>query len=979
MKKKLFTYIKSFIVLVLILGVIFGGAMASSIFKVMEDTPPVDFSGISESLGESSTIIDDKGNVIEELKSLDYREVKPISEIPDHVVKAFVAVEDERFYDHQGVDIIGIGRSLLDNILAGGIVRGGSTITQQLARDLYLNDEKTLERKIKEAYIALKMDHALTKDEVLEIYLNRIFLGQNSYGVQQAAKTYFSKDVEELTIAEASALAALPQAPSQYALYNSIPADSIGPDDEVIEEVILNEEKYFAVYNPAFEDRQSYVLDKMLELGYISKAQYEEAKGVEIKAEINPQERLDKSQTSFLTELIKNQVARDLKSKFSLTEDEAMEMLYNGGLKITSSIDSQMQEGLTSEFENFVLKAASHDPGGFGTRFMNLKFDDDSNILNTNDEIIYYEKYNIFDDDNDVFLNKDMYKLDESGLHINHPAIDGQEGSLILAPFYTVRDRNLRTHEATRLSIGPDDLKREGDGLLISKAFLDANDNFYMENENGLFISHNYYNMDQDGTIQPQSSVVVMDHTNGQIKALIGGRETTKGLNRAYQTVRQPGSTMKPIAVYMPALDNGMTLASPIDDLPRMSGEKLWPTNWYGEYRGLTSLRISLETSSNVNAVNTLEMVGIDKSKTYLEKMGLINKEEPDKDSFITVAENPEVNDENTGSMALGAMNYGFSNLDMTAAFATIANKGRYIDPICYTEVLDRNGRTILRGESNENQVVDAETAYLVQDAMRTASFRGVATNAQIDGFDVAGKTGTSGTEDLDLDSWYIGSTPYYTVGVWMGPDNQQLKINSISAVTTSIWREVNEYILKDKTPKTFERPSGIVEMEVCNQSGKLPTYLCRQDYRGTIITEIFKKGTEPKTECTTHVMLSINTNDGLLATDKTPGYARADKLFIQPEKEFNPDDFGGLVPTDWDFRAPTAYTNQKSFINEVLDSILGEDDEESEEESEEVTETERPEPERTEPNPPTETEPPERTEPDPEPAPEESENETEG
>src|SRR5699024_5507722 len=149
------------------------------------------------------------------------------------------------------IDIIGIGRSFIDNILAGGIVRGGSTITQQLARDLYLNDETTLDRKIKEAYIALKMNEALTKDEILEIYLNRIFLGQNSYGIQSASQTYFSKDVSELTIGEAAALASLPQAPSEYALYNTLPPESIDDSSLIIEEVEINDEKYFAVYNSA--------------------------------------------------------------------------------------------------------------------------------------------------------------------------------------------------------------------------------------------------------------------------------------------------------------------------------------------------------------------------------------------------------------------------------------------------------------------------------------------------------------------------------------------------------------------------------------------------------------------------------------------------------------------------------------------------------------------------------------------------------
>ena len=972
--KQIFKYIKIFILVFIIIGTIFAGALAKSIISVIKETPQVDFSGIGESLGESSTIVDVNGELIEKLQSSDYKELKSIDEIPQHVKDAFVAVEDERFYRHTGIDIIGIGRSFIDNILAGGIVRGGSTITQQLARDLYLNDEKTLDRKIKEAYIALKMNEALNKDEILEIYLNRIFLGQNSYGIQSASQTYFSKDVSELTVAEAAALASLPQAPSEYALYNTLPAESVEDQNLVIEEVEINEEKYLAVYNSAYEQRQQYILDKMLELEMINAEQYSSAYVEDIHAALNPPTRQNSNTKNFFTGIVKSQVIDELMFKYNLNEEEATEMLYNGGLIITSTIDSKMQEDLNNEFESFVdMVVQGTDEQYKDARFLDFSTDEDNNIVNSEDEVIYYAKENLFDEDNDLIIPSDKYSKDENGLRLSLDGLTYTDGSIRVSPFYTVEDGNLRTHSATNIKIPSEELEQSNDSeIVISNSYLSSRPDFYLENDFGIFIKSAAYKLDDKGVIQPQSSVVVIDHNKGHIKAIVGGRETTRGLNRAYQIARQPGSTMKPIAVYGPALDNGMTLASPIDDLPRKDeNDRLWPTNWYGEYRGITSLRESLETSSNVNAVNCLEIIGIEKSKEYLEKFNLIDKDSPENDNFISKKENPDSNDENTAAMALGGMNYGFTNLELTGAYAAIANKGTYKEPMSFSKIVDRSGRVILDDPGDEQKVFNEEVAFLIQDAMRTTTDRGVAQNAKVPGFDVAGKTGTSGTEDNNQDSWYVGYTPYYTVGVWMGSDDQQLKISSISGITTSLFREVNKYVLEDKEAMEFDIPSNIIEVEVCTQSGKLPSFACKNDSRGTIITEYFVKGTEPKNECTVHQFITINSSDGLLATSDTPERHKLDKLFITRDKEFDPDDFNGLTPTDWYLMPPTKYSTEKGIIDSIIDTILG--DEESETETEtEATETEAPV------QPPTQTEteteaPSQRLIPEPQPSPEPS------
>src|SRR5699024_8054559 len=230
---------------------------------------------------------------------------------------AFVAVEDERFYEHSGIDPLSIVGSMITNIEQGSIFRGGSTLTQQLARNTYLSNDQTYERKIKEIYLSLNIEDKLSKDEILEAYMNRVFLGQNSYGVQAAARTYFDKEAKDLSLAECAAIAGIVQSPTNFSLYKSILTSEI-TDQRVLGDFSIDGQKYSAVYNQAPLEREKYVLKKMLENGYINESQYQDALSEDIASEIQPPKRNIENTSSYFNTLLEKQVVEKLMSIYNI-------------------------------------------------------------------------------------------------------------------------------------------------------------------------------------------------------------------------------------------------------------------------------------------------------------------------------------------------------------------------------------------------------------------------------------------------------------------------------------------------------------------------------------------------------------------------------------------------------------------------------------------------------------------------------------
>lgn len=896
-----------------IIGTIFAALVGGGIVEVMKKSPKVNPENIKYEMSENSTIVDQDGNKIDLIRTNENRDIVDIKKVPDNLKNAFVAAEDRRFYKHNGIDPLSIIGSAIQNFKSGSIVRGGSTLTQQLARNTYLSNDQTYERKIKEIFLALDIEKSLSKDEILEAYMNRVFLGQNVYGVQAAAQTYFSKDVSELSLAECATIAGIVQSPTEFALFKTIPTSEL-TNQKTLGEFTIDGQKYSAIYNPKPYEREKYVLEKMKEEGYISNGEYKKALNEDVAKNINPPEDKEPVMASYFNTLLEKQVVEKLQDIYSINEKQAYDKLYYGGLKITTTVDTNMQEQLESIYENFSEYIMGNTQGWNTAPMLDLSYDGYGNIINENGNIIYFAKNNMINENNDFTLTADEAYFDENNnFIINSSKLKLNQTNLILNNFYTLdeKDSNLRTHKTGYIELTSNDNVREGnDGsIIITSNYLNNHEDFIIQNDSGSYsFNKNYYDIDLEGVIQPQSATVVIDHKNGQIKAVIGGRDQKglKILNRAIDQPRQPASTMKPLATYTPAIDKGYSLATGIDDVPFMRKEngEIWPENVYKSYKGIISLRDSIVYSANTNAVRTLKDVGIENSKKYLEKFGLI-KESGD-DNFVTKDENSSNNDENLAAMGLGAMTNGMTLVDMTAAYAALANEGKYIEPLSFSKIEDNQGKIIFEEkDKKKNKVTSPETAYQITSALKSTADH-YKTVSPI-GMDYGTKTGSS---EYNIDFWSIGYSPYYTVGVWMGSDDQNIHQNDYSTTRAEvIWKNVNNQILDGYEAKKFEEPDGIIHAKVDTISGKLPTQASYADPRNTVKDEIFTKNNIPKKEDDVHVWITVDSRNNLLASNTTPKYLQANRSFIDRKNSYDPNKWDGIVPDDWKYSIPVRYS----------------------------------------------------------------------
>lgn len=919
MSKKISAIVlKVILIAIFILGLfltIVGGLAAGSILEVMKTSPEIDPESIKYEMSENSTIVDKDGNELESIRTSEYREIIDYEEMPQYLKDAFVAVEDERFYEHSGIDPLSIVGSMITNIEQGSIVRGGSTLTQQLARNTYLSNDQTYERKIKEIYLALNIEDKLSKDEILEAYMNRVFLGQNSYGVQAAARTYFDKEAKDLSLAECAAIAGIVQSPTNFALYKSILTSEI-TDQRVLGDFSIDGQKYSAVYNQAPLEREKYVLKKMLKNGYINESQYQDALSEDIASEIQPPKRNIENTSSYFNTLLEKQVVEKLMSIYNINENQAWDKLNYGGLKITTTVDSQMQKKLEDVYNNFSSYIIGSSSGWSSAPLLDLKYDNYGNILSREGNLIYWSKNNILNDNNEVKLRPDeAYYNDQGDLIINSYKLKLNQTNLTFGNYYTLDEENsnLRTHKTGSINFSSSNVisKDNDNNIKISKSYLNDHNDMIIDNGSG-FLSFNkdYYDIDLEGVIQPQASTVIVDQKTGQIQAIMGGRnqQGIRTLNRASSQPRQPGSSIKPIATYTPALDNGYNLATGIDDVPFMRNEKgeIWPENVYKSFKGIVSLRESIEFSINTNAVRTLDDIGIDTSKKYLKNFGII-KDDPDDDNFVSKEENSKTNDENLAALGLGAMTKGLTTLDMVGAYQALANGGEYIEPLTFSKIEDSNGKTIFTSEDAiRNKVTSPQTAYQMTSALKsTAESYGT---INLNGNDFAAKTGTT---DNNVDFWCMGYTPQYTVGLWVGADNQNLSLSGYSyQVAGSFWSTINQNILEGKEVEQFIEPEGIVHAKVDTISGKLPTQASWADPRGTVKDEIFSKDNLPTEEDDVHVWKTIDSRNNLLASMITPDYFKVNRSFIDRKGSYDPSQWDGILPEDWKYGPPTAYSN---------------------------------------------------------------------
>ncbi len=402
------------------------------------------------------------------------------------------------------------------------------------------------------------------------------------------------------------------------------------------------------------------------------------------------------------------------------------------------------------------------------------------------------------------------------------------------------------------------------------------------------YIEYSKYQVDAEGNaISTQSAAVLINHKTGYVLGVIGGigeKTTAFGLNRATQTIRQPGSTMKPLAVLTPGIDKGIiTAASVYDDIPYNSGKYYGFKDYGNTYTGLTTLRHNTAQSKNIPMLKAINDIGLETSTEYVKNMGV-----------TTLREKQDM------TLALGSNE--ISPLQVAGAYATIANDGVYIEPTFYTKVEDSNGNVVLQTHQESRTVMSSGTAYIIKEILTEVVKSGAAPYTAISGISVGVKTGTS---TGDADRWLCGFTPYYTMAVWTGYDEGREQVRSSSNPSGKYWDAIMEEIHKGLPNKKFAdtRPNSVTTATICKCSGLLATDACENDIRGSqVYTEYFIKGTVPKETCTCHVTVDICNATGLIANPYCTD--RITKSFItRPETEIGnwklAKDANAMLPTE--------------------------------------------------------------------------------
>ncbi|MDD7409503.1 MAG: PBP1A family penicillin-binding protein [Anaerovoracaceae bacterium] len=797
-KKKKHRVLK--VVLIVILAIILAGA--AYVGYVILTAPTINPKNIYSLLNTTSMLYDDKGDELEAVSTADSRTLAKYNEIPDNMKNAFIAIEDKTFYKHKGFNVVRIIGAVKNSIVSGGRVGGTSTITQQLARNLYLSSERSINRKIKEAYYTVILEHDLSKKQILEAYLNTIYLGYNSSGVQAASKAYFGADMKDLSVAQCAVLASIPKSPNSNAPIKKMEKGSLDSSDpNIISE--SSDGTYVNVYNDGFRSRQKLVLKNMLDQGYITKSEYNQALNEDIKSELNPTEPLKSTVATYFADYCLDEVVNDLMKQYKMDEASARDTVYNKGLKIYSTIDVDMQETAEEQFQR-----NGNFPG-----VTNLHRDSSRNIVGTGANrhtVILYYKSNYFNKDGAFVLGKDEFKLDGSGNlvilkghRLNIYKTSSGKPQIELKNMYEMQNGRMYTIKGGYFNgLDPESLSFDSEGnAVVAKSFLSAHPNFFQIADSSVTIAQDNFTLSQE-TIQPQGAMVITDYKTGQIKVMVGGRGDVKGkmvYNRA-NNPRQPGSSIKPIAVYGPAIESGVdkgtryTAGTTVKDSPTSNG---WPTNWYNGYRGYVTLRTAVEQSSNVVAVKIVNDIGYDYSAEMLKKNGV-----------TTVVETGDNTDLNPAALGLGGMIKGISPMQMASAYGTFGNGGVHITPTTYTKVEDSQGNVILQKEPEKTQVYDEGVAWIMTNILRTTVERGIAGDAAIGIQPVAGKTGT--TSD-NFDAWFCGLTPQYSAALWIGND-YNIELTRGSGAAASLWARIMRRVCDSSGYDSFgKRPSDVI------------------------------------------------------------------------------------------------------------------------------------------------------------------------
>ena len=750
---------KTLLVIFLAIVVLGIGSGFGMLKGILDDTPEVNAKDLIPK-GYQTTLYDQDGKELMVLASFDAnREYVYYDDIPETLVNSFIAIEDKRFWEHNGIDVQGIMRAFAHGLQSGDFDQGASTLTQQLIKNQIFNvglDEKTMfdkiERKVQEQYLAVEIEKVLPKKSIAEYYLNTIYLGQGRYGVETAAKYYFNKELKDLSISECAVLAAIPQNPSKF------------------DPIVFPEEN---------AKRRLMVLENMLDQNMISQSDYDTALADDVYSEIEQVSSIKKSSPTKVNSYYIDEVISQLEDDFmamGYSKSEADSLIYSGGLDVRTCQDTQIQ--------------------------------------------------NICDD---VLNDEDNYPADSYQLSYALTLVDdnGEQYNYSQNMMVTWFQEEMGQSSFDLIFSSEEDARAAADEY---KAHLIETTGYKEQLES--------YKV----TVEPQISFTLMDQETGQVKAIVGGRgEKTedRSFNRATEATRQPGSTFKVVASFLPALDGcGMSLATVYKDEAYTYTNGGEVRNWYSGYRGPSTIRQAIQNSMNIIAVKTITDVTPELAYEYLLKLGFTTlvKERTNSSGGIE----SDINQ----SLALGGLTDGITNLEITAAYATIANEGNYIKPIFYTEVYDHDGKLLIDNRTpEESPVISPQNAWLLTSAMHDVVTIGTGTAANLScGLYTAGKTGTTSS---NYDAWFCGYTPYYTASIWIGFDvNTNFAAGSYHK---NMWRKIMDQIVEAKgldTSKTFEMPSGIIRATVCKDTGLLPVEGC------STITDYFAEGTVPTKRC---------------------------------------------------------------------------------------------------------------------------------
>lgn len=755
--------------------IIGASAVALLFLWVSRDLPDLD--GIMNfQAAQATTVYARDGSVLGTICH-EKRFVITLDDMPKYLPMAFLAIEDSSFYEHPGINPLAIVRAMLVNIERGTKSQGGSTITQQLVKQLLLTSERSYTRKMKEAILATRLERSCTKDQILTLYLNYIYLGQHSYGVEAAARTYFGKHAANITLAEAALIAGMPQAPSRYNPFRH-------PDTA--------------------KQRQMEVLGRLRHLSWITDEEYDRAASEPLVYWSMPDSIGGPAQWYFEEArrlLIEFFTEPTLKALGVETTRYGEDFVYEAGLTVQTAMDPTQQQ-LAGEALRSGLEGVDKRQGWRGP----VKH------LATAEERQSFLKKKTFDTAD--FMDGQWTQALVTKATANGAQValgGGYVGTIAPADMSWAKHMSTFAHSKAVKTI-----VSEGDVVWVNrKPHKAAPDKGKAKPKaGGKGKAAGPEEPVDDGTIRPgrpvalrlqqeplvQGAIVSIEPDTGDVVALIGGYQFGNShFNRATQARRQPGSSFKPI-VYSTALDNGFTPTSTVLDAPfeyvDRYTHKVWrPSNFENSYRGEMALYEALIQSRNVPTVRLTQAVGVDKVIERAKILGL----EPEFPRVLPIA---------LGSVAV-------SPLNLTQAYAAFANKGLGVRPRIITSIKDAKGRELYRQDIEHWQAISPQNAYQMSMLLKRVVERGTGSRARIEGRNICGKTGT--TNDVH-DVWFVGYTPYLCTGVYIGYDELHPLGRQEQGGRTAapIFRN---YRLKadaayDSAPQDFEQPEGIVMVD---------------------------------------------------------------------------------------------------------------------------------------------------------------------